>query len=220
MKQQQQWCRTMVSAQCWDCSGSLNVLVFWEVVTHPQIMRMSAVVAVARCCWQRHSSVPVQNWEVRQEKLLNWSGCSVKWAALESVSRFWPSFTILLEPRQTSLGTALGQLHHWGEGSTAWTTLALGFPLCAHRGWKGLEQPGLSSAGSTRKCAALWGEEAKPVWRQINLLYLQPPLWADRSGIIQVANLLLPFCVSLLPCPSSWMSSRWLSPPCLSLSRQ
>lgn len=42
------------------------------MVIRPQMMRMSQAVSVARCCWQRHPSVPVQNWEVRQEKLLNW----------------------------------------------------------------------------------------------------------------------------------------------------
>lgn len=71
-KQQQQWCKTTVSAQCWGCSGSLKVLEFWEAVTRPEMMRMSRVVSVAGCCWQRHPGVPMHNWEVRQEKLLSW----------------------------------------------------------------------------------------------------------------------------------------------------
>lgn len=69
---QQQWCKTTVSAQCWDWLGSLKVLEFWEVVTHPQMMRMSRAVSVAGWCWQRHPSVPVQNGEARQEQLLSW----------------------------------------------------------------------------------------------------------------------------------------------------
>lgn len=150
----------------------------------------------------------MQSWEMRQEKLLNW--LRLQWEMSspgECVPRFWSSFTILLPRNSTGSAAAVG----WGRTHGPRS----GIPLRAHRGVKGrLEQPGLSSAGSTRKCAALWGEEAKPVLQQINLLYLQPPLWADRSGIIQVANLLLRFCVSFLPCPSSWMSSHWLFPPC------
>lgn len=212
-KQQQQWCRTTVSAQCWDCSGSLKVLEFWEVLSHPQIRRMSPAVPVARCCWQRHPSVPVQSWEVRQEKLLNWFRLQWEMSSSGECPRFCSSFTILLEPLQMCPGTALGQLDLLcGMDNRGH---ALGFPLHAPLGLKArLEQPGLSSAGSTRKCAALWGGEAKPVLQQIRVLYLQPPLWADRSGIMQVANWLFPLCVSLLPSPSSWMSLHWFSPPC------
>lgn len=165
-----------MSAQCWDCSGSLKVLEFWEVLTHPQIRRMSPAVSVARCCWQGYPSVPVQSWEVKQEKLLNW--LRLQWE-MSSPGECVPG---------SGAASPFCQSHRRRAWEQSWDSCVSGvrdgrhgpcsaISLHTHQGLKGrLEQPGLSSAGSTRKCAALWGGEAKPVLQQISVLYLQPPL--------------------------------------------
>lgn len=180
----------MVSVQCWDYSGSLKVLEFWEVVTHPQIMRMSRAVPVAGCCWQRHPSVPVQNWDVRQEKLQSWLG--LEWE-VSSPGECIPgsgAFCLSHHLPRNSTGIAVTVVR--GMDSTNHTGIS---PACLLGVEEEAGAAGLISARNARKSAALWGEEAKPVLQQIYVFYLHPPLWAGKSGIIQLANLLLPFCL-------------------------
>lgn len=125
---------------------------------------------------------------------------------------FWSSFTILPEPPQTCPGTALRELCQWCEGWTAWTML-WDFP--AH-------PPGAEGeAGAARAVLCREHKEVcSIVERRSQTCFAADKCTSPSAAFVswqewhlQVANLSLPFCVSLLPSPSSWMSPHWFFPP-------
>lgn len=124
---QQQWCKTTVSAQCWDWLGSLKVLEFWEVVypsTNDEdvtsgVSSRMVLAEAPQCPSAERGGEAGAAAELAQAAV----GSEQPWRVRP---RLWSSFTILLEPPQTRAGTALGQLYQWCEGQHEH---ALGFPL-------------------------------------------------------------------------------------------
>lgn len=110
--------------------------------------------------------------------------------------RFWSSSTILLEPLQTCPGTALRAASAvWGTAQKMHCHFPIGYSRQGcHMWW--------AQGSGERKPNLFWR-----VLKRIGVVYLQPPLWADRSVISWAIDLLFSFGVSLLLPPNSHTDS-------------
>lgn len=114
------------------------------------------MVSTVGCCCRIRPCLPVLNWEVRQEELVSRTGAAGQnGKPLRVGCRFWSSFALLLEPLQTCPGTALGQMYQPCEGQHGrYSSIS---PACLGMKRR-LQEPALSSMGSTRKRVVCYGE--------------------------------------------------------------